>query len=282
MKYFYLFLFTSFLVFASQTSAQNFIKNPGFETWNGNQPASWVGSTLTKSTVTHSGSSALKLSNTTLFTIPFMGSVSQDSIPVSGSSFTLKGWYQFYPDSGDQVSIFVWIYGPQGVIGRLEGANVLTISQKTSVYTAFALGVTMLPGANGDTASINIMTGPDSVSGNWHLGTYALFDDFVLDNTVTGVKENEFAMPSTFSLAQNYPNPFNPTTEIEFTIPSGCHVTLKVYNIMGQEVASLVDNYLERGRYKESFDGSRLASGIYLYKIQAGNFFQIKKMLLLK
>ncbi len=197
-----------------------------------------------------------------------------------GILFSLKGWYEFYPVGGDGLDIYLWIFGPKGIAG-IAGSHVIEITGSKSVYTAFAMGIAMLPNTTGDSASVDIETAYGS-SGTLHAGTYALFDDFVLDNSVTAVNDNEFAMPSTFSLVQNYPNPFNPTTQIEFTIPERNHVTLKVYNIMAQEVATLIDHNLDRGRYKTAFDGSRLASGMYLYKIQAGSFSQVKKMLLIK
>ena len=85
-----------------------------------------------------------------------------------------------------------------------------------------------------------------------------------------------------FSLSQNYPNPFNPTTMIEYSIPQNSFVTLKVYNVLGQEVASLVNQEQKASNYAVNFDASRLASGMYFYKIQAGSYSLTKKMLLLK
>lgn len=90
-------------------------------------------------------------------------------------------------------------------------------------------------------------------------------------------------IPDNFRLYQNYPNPFNPTTTIEFDIPVQTKVVLKVYNLLGQEVAMLVNEELGAGRYEVKFDGSRLSSGVYFYRITTGNgFSQTKKLLLLK
>lgn len=89
--------------------------------------------------------------------------------------------------------------------------------------------------------------------------------------------------PLTFSLSQNYPNPFNPSTEIKFELPQNTFVTLKVYNAVGQVVAELVNNeYKNAGRYSVSFDGTKLASGIYFYSLEAGAFKDMKKMVLIK
>ena len=85
-----------------------------------------------------------------------------------------------------------------------------------------------------------------------------------------------------YELAQNYPNPFNPTTVIKYQMPKDGHVTLKVYDILGKEVATLVDEFKTQGRYNVTFDASSLASGIYIYQIRAGNFVANKKLILMK
>ncbi|MCC6551027.1 MAG: T9SS type A sorting domain-containing protein, partial [Ignavibacteriaceae bacterium] len=85
-----------------------------------------------------------------------------------------------------------------------------------------------------------------------------------------------------FSLGQNYPNPFNPSTKISYSIPVDGIVTLKVYNLIGQEVANLVDNFQLKGGYTASFDASKLNSGVYFYTLSVGDYSVTKKMMLLK
>jgi len=102
------------------------------------------------------------------------------------------------------------------------------------------------------------------------------------------VEVNSF--PARFSLEQNYPNPFNPSTKIRFTIPAviasvakqSQMVTLKVYNVLGNEIATLVNEEKSAGEYEVNFDASGLASGTYFYKLEAGSFSQVKKMILTK
>jgi hypothetical protein len=89
-------------------------------------------------------------------------------------------------------------------------------------------------------------------------------------------------IPTEYSLSDNYPNPFNPTTIINFQIPEDGFVTLKVYDILGREVASLVNADKKAGYYSCDFDASKLSSGVYIYKITANNFIQSKKMLMIK
>ncbi len=100
---------------------------------------------------------------------------------------------------------------------------------------------------------------------------------------ITGVKENNSSsVIRSYALEQNYPNPFNPGTEIRYQIPASGIIKLKVYDILGREIAVLVNGEKPAGEYSVSFDGSRFASGIYFYTIQAGNYYCAKKMILLK
>jgi len=94
--------------------------------------------------------------------------------------------------------------------------------------------------------------------------------------------ENEISTPSVFRLEQNYPNPFNPSTTIKFSIPSSEFVTLKVFDLLGREVATLVDEYKPAGSYEVQFEGSSLSSGIYFYRLKAREFNSTKKLVLNK
>jgi hypothetical protein len=88
--------------------------------------------------------------------------------------------------------------------------------------------------------------------------------------------------PTSFEISQNYPNPFNPSTSIQFKIPENSFVTLKVYNVLGKEVATLLNEEKNAGLYEVTFDATDFSSGIYFYKIEAGNFVATKKMILMK
>ena len=88
--------------------------------------------------------------------------------------------------------------------------------------------------------------------------------------------------PKEFALEQNYPNPFNPTTMISFQIPVSNHVSLKVFDMLGKEVATLVNETKETGLYSAKVDGTKLSSGIYFYKLQSGNLIAVKKLTIMK
>lgn len=90
------------------------------------------------------------------------------------------------------------------------------------------------------------------------------------------------SLPINYSLSQNYPNPFNPVTKINYSIAKQGLVTLKIYDILGREVKTLVNEVKSPGAYIVDFNGSSFASGVYFYKIQSGNFMQVKRMVLIK
>ncbi len=146
-------------------------------------------------------------------------------------------------------------------------------------------------------------TGEDTVNGGYHPmdneftdgsvnhylnvsdGPMLTINDTFGDATyvrVTDVKKSNNEIPSKFTLEQNYPNPFNPSTIIKYSISKSSMVVLKVYNILGQEVATLVNKEQNSGNYELSFNASKLSSGVYIYNLTSGSFSSSKKMLLLK
>jgi len=104
----------------------------------------------------------------------------------------------------------------------------------------------------------------------------------IIVNLSTSISDLEGGIPEKFSISQNYPNPFNPTTQIQYALPQASDVRLDVYNMIGQRVASLIDKRQTAGTHTATFDASSLSSGVYIYRIVAGDFTQTKKMLLIK
>jgi len=123
----------------------------------------------------------------------------------------------------------------------------------------------------------------DSLSNVYVTGMSALdYATVKYVQTVTSVDNSTQNIPSRFILEQNFPNPFNPTTLINWQSPVSSHQTLTVYDVLGNEVATLVDEYKAAGSYNVEFDASGLSSGIYFYKLQAGSYVETKKMILMK
>jgi hypothetical protein len=107
-----------------------------------------------------------------------------------------------------------------------------------------------------------------------------------LDGTYeySNVTEVEIGVPVAFGLSQNYPNPFNPTTTIKFGVPNTSNVKLELFNILGEKIATLIDKEMEAGyhNYQFSIVNYQLTSGVYIYKLQSGEFAQSRKFLLMK
>ena len=102
------------------------------------------------------------------------------------------------------------------------------------------------------------------------------------DDPPVAVQSSPETPPAHWELLQNYPNPFNPSTTIRYGLPSPSHISLTVFNTLGQLVATAVEGEQDAGYYNVRFDGSNLSSGVYLYRLQAGDFVQTRKLLLLR
>jgi hypothetical protein len=118
-------------------------------------------------------------------------------------------------------------------------------------------------------------------------GTYAgdhwsFFTSIKYVQTSVSVKEQEIISPARYSLSQNYPNPFNPSTIIRYSLPKPGHVMLKIFDLLGREVATLVNDMKAAGEYDVQWTPSGLTSGVYVYRLQAGDFVDTKKLVLLQ
>jgi hypothetical protein len=111
---------------------------------------------------------------------------------------------------------------------------------------------------------------------------HAQITNWLEKGLVSAVTKESNKIPLQYTLSQNYPNPFNPTTYIEYAIPKSGIVSLKVYNILGQEVETLYEGYQNSGSYKVNFDATNLASGVYMYRLESGNVSLTKKLILMK
>ena len=139
-----------------------------------------------------------------------------------------------------------------------------------------------------------LMTGFQSSSDNWcgidisPDGDYLLITEnvanyiYIFQRTASVIEGNNQPVISVFELKQNYPNPFNPSTSIQYTISSRQFVTLKIYNVLGQEIETLVNEEKTTGIYEGKFNAKNLTSGVYFYKLKVGEFIQTKKMILLR
>ena len=199
--------------------------------------------------------------NTNIYGNAFMpdwdGTYFADSKPITTNMPSTFTWY----DEGSS-------YSP----GRLD--YIVYSNSVMSAVNSYVLFTNALPE---DSLSFYNLQSSDVTSVADHLPVIA---DFELSPEVS--VENNSTLNYKFSLLQNYPNPFNPSTVIKYDLGMSEFVTLKIYNSLGQEVRTLVRREQNAGSYEVKFDASNLTSGIYFYKLTAGEFVQSKKMILLK
>ena len=168
-----------------------------------------------------------------------------------------------------------------------HGAVVDSYRVQVATDSGFATGGIL------DTAVVDTFKAVSGLAGStkyyWHVnaknpgGTSAWSDVWSFTTKfVAAVHEDSKPLPDRFSLAQNYPNPFNPSTMIRYALPQSAHVTLSVYNTLGERVALLVDGELQAGYHDVAFNGGGLASGVYFCKLAAGKFTDVKKLILIK
>ena len=169
----------------------------------------------------------------------------------------------------------------------------MVIIDGTSTWIATANSyVTSLATSDSDTSKIRNHVDANSgvfiyykSSENSWLGgkTYTLTSGgYLAPSVTTSVQETQPAFPIAFALNQNYPNPFNPTTTISFSLPSKSFVSLKVFDSVGREVATIISEEMPAGNYSRQWNAANMASGMYFYRLQAGSFTETKKLLLLK
>ena len=219
--------------------------------------------------------------------LPFTNSVSVNfSSPLYGLAGSDSGAAARTTDGG--VTWTPLSLGGSGSVSGFSGTGIdFFAAEGGSVYRSSDRGATWLPsftGSIGALSHLDFIANGSNIFG-WTVssgGNIAAFS-----GTVSGVDSRANLVPSAFALEQNYPNPFNPQTKIEFEIPTASRVSLKVYNSLGEEVVTLVDNVMNAGTHAVEWNGknrfnSTVASGVYFYRLTADNFVQTKKMLLVK
>lgn len=172
----------------------------------------------------------------------------------------------------NDASIDIWVQENHADYATLDGQTFdVTTAWETITYTTVEME------ADDDNAKLTF------VFGNVGLGDEVYIDNVSMYYSGTNaVDENSIIQPQSFSISQNYPNPFNPTTKINYAIPKQSHVSLKIYDVLGNEVGVLVNEEKSVGSYSVEFDGNNLSSGLYFYKMQTSGFVETKKMMLLK
>ncbi len=277
------FLLVGLLVIVGYSFAQ--IPNGDFETWSNGNPVGWDSNNglytfVTQSSTAYSGASAAHGSVVNMNGINIGSSLitadnSGVGFSVSQRYTEFRGFYQFVPVGGD---VFYANYLAQlGTSGVGSASFVETSPQAT--YKEFVAQV-LYPGSDvPDNGIIHFWI--SGLGGLPHEGSTFLVDDIYLAST-TDVANRPNGVPRAYGLEQNFPNPFNPTTNIVYDIPTQSHVSLMVFDLLGNRVATIVNEVQTAGRYKVVFDAAGLASGAYIYRIQAGSFMATRKLIVVK
>ena len=286
------------LIFSALGSSLTYsqILNSSFENWNSGLPDNWSASiipgllnTVTQTSDSHDGSSAVKLEIIDYQGFPFPALLQNQNPDLSNFGHAvsvryskIKGYFKLDLRGAAQFVINLAMYDESM---QPIGGGILTTSNSS---------------ANWSQIEVPIEYFDEKVPSFIHLA-FAIFDstdndpnaigssviiDHIIADAATGVKDNDNA-PLIYSLNQNYPNPFNPTTLIRYSIANNVNnelqeVRLVVFDAIGREIATLVNETQQPGNYEVNFDASRLTSGAYFYRIQTGEFVETKKMILLR
>jgi hypothetical protein len=214
-----------------------------------------------------------------------------DNVVLAGANAPLQWPVGGWPDEDSTRVFFMFDDGTNG--DAVADDNIYTRILRFPQYSPFRIqykyganwGLPTNTGSNDNENSVGndhfIELEARLISGTVN-NVFGVMGDHELEEVVVSVKEIGSGIPESYSLDQNYPNPFNPSTNIRFSIPEPGLVTLKVYNALGQEVASLLNEEKNAGSYEYNFDASYLTSGIYFYKIQSNNYTATKKMIVIK
>jgi len=237
-----------------------------------------------------------------IYNATFLGSGVSSTNPDNSNLFNLRDfWGGLYNNSifgdfrGDAMKVEDLATGNDSRL-RLENGQIVF---KNNVWFDFGAGSTfaelgnheweaayLSDAANGNTIenpglkSINRMSSTASLDPRPTAGG-AAYQNLAAIVSVENISFED-VNPADFALNQNYPNPFNPSTVINFELKSNSNISLKVYNVLGAEVATLANGNYASGKYNVTFDASKLSSGVYFYRLQAGNFIETKKMVLIK
>jgi hypothetical protein len=289
MKKLFYFLLLVFIFSSIQIFSQ--VPNAGLENWTNGNPDMWITNnvpgfltTVSQSNSAHSGSFALKGEVQNLSGV---GNIPPAAYPTDGtitSGFaitqrynSLKGYYKFNSAGNDRFVVVLVMYNGDAGVGAGGGTF-----GNSADYNLFQVPVFYDPGFSGvPTHCSAIFQIADTSNGSFTAGSEMYIDDIELSLEMVSGVEDEIPVTK-FNLEQNYPNPFNPVTKINWQSPVGGYQSLKVYDLLGREVAIIVDEYKNAGSYEIEFDGSKLASGVYFYQLRAGDFVETRKMNIIK
>ena len=285
-----LLIITTCILTVSLLPAQELVKNGSFEDpdfalehWSIWSPGSGKGEISTEEA--QQGSNSMKIT-TSGFETSYVGIYQEEINPAANTEYVMTFWIKGTIPSRTDGEIEA--KPPTG--GNAESLGVDSKNNSAPI-TADNGEFVITPGTYDNWTKVTYYWNSSDYYrhvidlGSYAGGTSAVYylDNFsIVPSTTVSVADSNPGTPYTFAMHQNYPNPFNPSTKISFSIPSTQHVKLEVYNQVGQKVETLVDGFMQAGSYEAEFNAKTLPSGMYFYRINAGRYQDMKKMLLLK
>ncbi len=278
-NYYYI-LFVLLIFSVSSVKVWGQIPNAGFENWTNGNPDSWetdnspLFSPITQTSDSHSGSSAMEGSVVTYMGVGITPTA-DISFPYTGQPAALTGYYKLNTSNNDSLVITVVLYkNGNGIAGGYFSAGKTATS-----YTQFSANLYYANPVAADSCTIAIVIFPATGAQST---TQFKLDDLGFSNAATAVNKSINRTPESFELFNNYPNPFNPTTNVTYQLPERSFVTLRVFNVLGKLVSTLVNGEQPSGKYSVQFNATNLPSGVYYCALQAGSYYKVNKMILLK
>lgn len=286
------------LMLLSTSYAQNEILNAGFENWNNGKAQHWlstnipnnIATNVTQTTDAHSGSFAITGEVQLVFNADFVPgiftgyneSVVESGFPVTQKYQSFSGYYKFIRGGSIQ-DVFLVVATLTNQSGGVRIAEAEMELLPAGEYTFFDIPFVYDPAnlsMDPEVVHISIVI-DETPDGDVNQGSTFFVDDLSFGGT-TSVGLNSDIIPNQFKLEQNYPNPFNPTTQINFSLPEHSNVELSIYNMLGEKVATLLNENLQAGNYSTNWNAENISSGNYIYRISSGNYVESKMMTLLK
>lgn len=296
MKKKYLLILTLIFSVLGSALTHSQILNSSFESWNSGLPDNWSASiipgllnTVTQTSDSHDGSSAIKLEIIDYQGFPFPALLQTQNADLSNFGHAvsvryskIKGYFKLDLRGAAQFVINLAMYDESM---QPIGGGILRTSNSSVNWSQIEVPIEYFDEKVPSFIHLAFAIFDSTDNDPNAIGSSVIIDHIIAD-AATGVKDNDNA-PLIYSLNQNYPNPFNPTTSIRYSIADNVNnelqeVRLVVFDAIGREIATLVNETQQPGNYEVEFDASRLTSGAYFYRIQAGEFVETKKMILMK
>jgi len=277
------------------------IPNAGFEAWEHGQPIGWndfsnrgIAGVIHPTDSAHHGKLALegivqRLLATDSITSPFLATATFDEaskkyrlgFPYKGKPEFLTGHFQFGPVQGDELYITMELMKGNKLIGAAEWQS----EESTKEFTEFSapFGYYQDESLEPDTAILIItLRNGSEMGGLPHEGSWFVIDDLSLEASLEASLSTLKASDQDVRLEQNYPNPFRPTTTIGFSIPQAGEVSLKIFSLRGEEIATILNGYADKGHHTVGYTAANIPAGTYIYQLESGNYRIARQFQVLK